>query len=576
MKNKNIISVFFLLFILTSKMGSLYSLGDEPGKSYNLFILKDNGEIAARRFDVPNELTKIDFRIQHFWEDNSALQLGISEKDFFQINQYGEMVEYGQSRLMPRLNFGWQIARSVSIGKNLQIVVLDGMGGIHPIYGEIPSLEDKEMYFGWDIARDVAWHPGNRGLVVLDGYGGTHRLGEVPDLKGPYFDNDIAISFKWNPDGESGYLLTKNGKLYKLDSQGYMEIDTDWEFDEGGARALAISPDGNYLFVLDCFGAVYTPNRFEPLSGPIWNEAGAMDLQVTYSGSEIPVIMDYAYPEILLTSPKPVTDLTQRELTVSLNIKNAVDLTGFRFALKYDPEQIMFVDHELSESVFDMESHKVSSINWLNADKGIVQFSCDRLGEPESTFNGENTLMKLKFTPLSPGFSKIKMLKFEYKTLTGITNFKKEQLPEFDFNIQKFIPEINFRFKLDEKPVKISSDFIIETVAELKIDENIIGGEFLFEYEPKHVKYLGTRINTPNNSDSIPIVVEERQGLEGTKIDVFYLGPSTRSLNNELEVITSWMIIDSSESNLDCNFLKAYTNNGVNELNIEKFLSLEE
>jgi hypothetical protein len=105
--------------------------------------------------------------------------------------------------------FGWDIARAIDIeptGKGY--MVLDGFGGIHPVAGARAAHDDNpdtsaagdgfkstHAYFGWDIAKKIAYTPTGTGLVMLDGFGGTHYDGTIvapaPDDR-VYFGFDIA------------------------------------------------------------------------------------------------------------------------------------------------------------------------------------------------------------------------------------------------------------------------------------------------------------------------------------------------------------------------------------------------
>lgn len=103
--------------------------------------------------------------------------------------------------------FGWDIAREIDLeptGKGY--MVLDGFGGIHPvgdartawnsfIPGPRPGMPPEaggHTYFGWDIAEKIAYTPDGLGLVMLDGFGGTHYDGNIVPITEIYFGFDIA------------------------------------------------------------------------------------------------------------------------------------------------------------------------------------------------------------------------------------------------------------------------------------------------------------------------------------------------------------------------------------------------
>ena len=78
--------------------------------------------------------------------------------------------------------------------------ILDGYGGVHS--GDGAPIITSAPYFGWDIARDIAYVPVGTatstgdGMLVLDGFGGAHPAGALiadpPGTAPPYFGFDIA------------------------------------------------------------------------------------------------------------------------------------------------------------------------------------------------------------------------------------------------------------------------------------------------------------------------------------------------------------------------------------------------
>lgn len=79
--------------------------------------------------------------------------------------------------------------------------VLDGYGGVHA-GGGAAAITPATAYFGWDIAKDIAFIPvayndaiHGDGYLVLDGYGGIHRGGKLASISvagTPYFGWNIA------------------------------------------------------------------------------------------------------------------------------------------------------------------------------------------------------------------------------------------------------------------------------------------------------------------------------------------------------------------------------------------------
>lgn len=75
-----------------------------------------------------------------------------------------------------------------------QYYVLDGFGGVHA-GGGAAAVGPGIPYFGFDIAKGIAYVPGltGDGILVLDGFGGVHNvgLGNVAPAT-PYFGFDVA------------------------------------------------------------------------------------------------------------------------------------------------------------------------------------------------------------------------------------------------------------------------------------------------------------------------------------------------------------------------------------------------
>jgi hypothetical protein len=78
-------------------------------------------------------------------------------------------------------------------GQVASYYVLDGFGGVHA-GGGAPAVPGTP-YFGFDIAKGIAYAPGasGNGIMVLDGFGGVHRVGLGPAVgPTPYFGFNIA------------------------------------------------------------------------------------------------------------------------------------------------------------------------------------------------------------------------------------------------------------------------------------------------------------------------------------------------------------------------------------------------
>jgi hypothetical protein len=96
------------------------------------------------------------------------------------------------------LAFACAVAVTVTISlpqaAHAQYYVLDGFGGVHA-GGGAPAISPKTPYFGFDVARDIAYvaSSGNS-VLVLDGFGGVHRGGPVIPVapSTAYFGFNIA------------------------------------------------------------------------------------------------------------------------------------------------------------------------------------------------------------------------------------------------------------------------------------------------------------------------------------------------------------------------------------------------
>ena len=55
-------------------------------------------------------------------------------------------------------------------------LILDAFGSIHTV-GNATNLGD--VYFGWDIARDLLYTSTGKGYYILDGYGGLFAFGDA-------------------------------------------------------------------------------------------------------------------------------------------------------------------------------------------------------------------------------------------------------------------------------------------------------------------------------------------------------------------------------------------------------------
>ena len=126
--------------------------------------------------------------------------------------------------------------------------VLDGYGGVH-VGGGAAAISPSTPYFGWDIARDIAFIPvaysdsiHGDGFLVLDGFGGIHRGGKLASISvtsSPYFGWDIARAMAFrNIDGQA----------YGTSSSSYVDITTStWTTLLGPINMVL--PDAGYVIV---------------------------------------------------------------------------------------------------------------------------------------------------------------------------------------------------------------------------------------------------------------------------------------------------------------------------------------
>jgi outer membrane protein assembly factor BamB len=155
----------------------------------------------------------------------SPHQLGLTGSSFaftgaYILDGWGGLHAAGGSAAMTDSAYwpGWKIARAGALlPDGSGGLVLDGYGGAHT-FGSATTVATS--YFGWDIARDIAFLPtataaSPRGYT-LDGWGGIHPFGGAPSvLGGPYWHNfDIAKRLVLLSDGSGGYVLDGYGGLH--------------------------------------------------------------------------------------------------------------------------------------------------------------------------------------------------------------------------------------------------------------------------------------------------------------------------------------------------------------------------
>lgn len=164
----------------------------------------------------------------------------------------------------------WDIARSVAFRDDRGGYVLDAYGGLHSVGvpGSSPPAGAIGPYFGFDIARDVAFLPDGRGGYILDGWGGLHPFGVGANPKpakttgGPYWTGwDIARKVIITANGTGGYVLDGFGGVHRFaigtaalpPSPSGGPYWNGWQI----ARDVALTSGGFGGYVLDGFGAIH-------------------------------------------------------------------------------------------------------------------------------------------------------------------------------------------------------------------------------------------------------------------------------------------------------------------------------
>lgn len=558
-----------ILLTFATLLFSFSSFGEEGLPEYNLFILNGYGSIVAIGFTPPNRFTKAEIFGQHYWGDNSGIELLVNDKDFLQLNHHGKVVAYGDSRQVPSFNFGWAIAKAIEESPDKEkIIVLDGLGGVHSLLGEIDQIHQN--YFGWDIARDLKWNPQFEGYSILDGFGKLHGVGKVPELLSPFFEKDIALAFEWTPDGKGAYLLTQSGEVFSLSESGYEKVETsDWGWDEDLARDIALSPDGKELLILDAFGAIYTPGKKEPLFGPSWNLDIAKDLIVLPGKVQLPIPIKYKPMEVFLSGPG-VLNTGQEESTVSLEIKNAIDLTEFRFDLVYDPEKIKLIDEGNSSlgEFLGTSNREVATLLQNDEEKGILHFAGISLGPVSTAVSGDGHLATLRFEPLSPGISSVKLSRFYWVSLAGEFEVLPSNLDEIHLNVKKLPPKFDFFFKLEESADRISERIevglgkVLKTAIEFQFEEEILGVECQFLFDNKNLELIGWE-EGKSKGVSFQLLKKESPG----HVFIAFPGPSDRQRKSKVGFEAFWKTVGEGPSNIICIIEKIHTVAGAIEVN---------
>jgi hypothetical protein len=188
--------------------------------------------------------------------------------------------------------------------------VLYGNGSVVGYAGANPAYQ-RAATWGYDIARDLVANPTGGGYYLLDGFGGIHKVGSVPDISGAvYFGWDIARALTLTGAG-AGYTLDGWGGLHAFGGAPSVTSTAYWPGWDI-ARDVDAGPNG-VLYVLDGYGGVHQiggschsyHTGFHSYTGfvgspegcessfaglPYWNTDTARRLEITPDGEGIYVL----------------------------------------------------------------------------------------------------------------------------------------------------------------------------------------------------------------------------------------------------------------------------------------------
>lgn len=210
--------------------------------------------------------------------------------------------------------------------------VLDGFGGVHS-GGGAPTISPATPYFGFDVAKDIAYVPvGNStavgdGLLVLDGFGGVHYGGALaatpPVGTTPYFGFDVARGITYrNVTPRAAFTSTSSGNT-DVTSSTYVTV----------AQTNIFLPDDGYVLIAGnlCMGNNDTNEAIARIAvgvdgAEVDNINREVDLPPVSSGtswrSETVVQMDYLPAgahtfELLVRKSSGTGDVTYFDAVVS-------------------------------------------------------------------------------------------------------------------------------------------------------------------------------------------------------------------------------------------------------------------
>jgi hypothetical protein len=186
-------------YYLLDGFGGVFPVGDTSLPYFKLYQ-NDAGGYTYWGWDVA-----VDLEVSVIYDANGQI---LRTNGYYILDKYGAVhwcVEdvNGVPTIAPWTGnqpyFGWDIARAVGMTPTFKgYFLLDGYGGIHPVgdaslsfpaQGGAAIEQTATPYFGWDIARDIEVVNDEtgftvQGLVMLDGFGGLHEIGNV-DVQAP-------------------------------------------------------------------------------------------------------------------------------------------------------------------------------------------------------------------------------------------------------------------------------------------------------------------------------------------------------------------------------------------------------
>lgn len=185
---------------------------------------------------------------------------------------------------------------------------------------------------------DLEYDPSGNRLIVLFGdgslaicYSSQYEIDQTLAL-----DDDVALDVEISSIGI--YILTRNAKLYLLQPDQLHEVSGMPELGEGLACDFELSPFGDGFYILDIFGVVHACNGAPNVPTAPLSQDSAVDLEIIPLAKP-PEWFPYGWnSQVQLNPQELLMDPSGPSKTVSLQIENAENLSGFVAEIKYDPK----------------------------------------------------------------------------------------------------------------------------------------------------------------------------------------------------------------------------------------------